>query len=266
MTMNSVDGTFADDDFDMYDYILCAGPDHIESLRKLALRRPTLLGKRLIPAGYPKLDLMLASHSTKRRPTDPPSRSTVIYAPTHITEPNERLASIRHYGEAIINALLAKGYRVIFRPHGGSLLDQDRAVIDRICQVHTNNPSFSLDTAEEYIESYSLADLMVTDVSGTGFTFSFAFGRPTIFFAPNTEAERGLSGIQFECRHRIGAVVRSIDEMIARSSELCHSDMAKEIERFRDEAIFNVGKSAAYIATCLEDLLSGRERPEWIRL
>ena len=107
---------------------------------------------------------------------------------------------------------------------------------------------------------------MVTDVSGTGFTFSFGFGKPTIFFAPNAEAERGLSGIQFEARHRIGALVRSVDEMIEKTSELCHSDMTDEIKRFRDEAIFNVGKSAAYITTCLEDILSGRERPEWVHL
>jgi hypothetical protein len=42
--------------------------------------------------------------------------------------------------------------------------------------------------------------------------------------------------------------------------------LTNQIEQFRDETIFNVGKSAAYIASCLEDIHSGRERPEWIRL
>ena len=266
MSMNSLDGVYQDDDFDAYDYILCGGPHHLDSFRERALRHPVLLGKTLLPAGYPKLDLMLASHSTKRRPTDPSVRSTIVYAPTHIYCINECLASLCHYGEAIINALLAEGHRVIFRPHPVSFYDQDRPVIDRICQLHADNPNFSLDRSKDYTESYSLADLMVTDLSGTGFTFSFSFGRPCIFFSPNDEAERGLHGIQFEARYRIGTLVRDIDEMIEKTSELCNRDMTDEIERFRDEAVFNVGKSAAYIVNCLEDILSGCERPEWVRL
>jgi hypothetical protein len=106
---------------------------------------------------------------------------------------------------------------------------------------------------------------MVTDLSGTGFTFSLAFGKPCIFFAPNAEAENGLRGIQFDARHRIGAVVRNTNELIGKTLELCKRDMTDEIERFRDEIIFNVGNSAAYTVTCLEDILSGRRRPEWVR-
>jgi hypothetical protein len=266
MSMNSLDGVYKDDDFDAYDYIVCGGPHQLDSFRELALRHPALLGKTLLPAGYPKLDLMLAAHSTKRRPTDLSVKSTIVYAPTHTYCINECLASLSHYGEAIINALLAEGHRVIFRPHPVSFCDQDRPVIDRICQLHADNPNFSLDRSKDYTESYSLADLMVTDLSGTGFTFSFSFGRPCIFFSPNDEAERGLHGIQFDARYRIGTLVRDIDEMIEKISELSNRDMTDEIERFRDEAVFNVGKSAAYIVNCLEDILSGCERPEWVRL
>jgi hypothetical protein len=266
MSIASIDGVYFDHHFDGFDYILCGGPHHFDSFRRLALRRPILLGKRLLPAGYPKLDLMLASQSTKRRPTDAPLESTVVYAPTHVYGANESFTSIRRYAEAIISALLADGYRVIFRPHPLSFTDEDRPLIDRICQLHAANPRFSLDKATDYTESYSSADLMVTDISGTGFTFSLTYSRPCIFFAPDGEAERGLSGIQFDCRHRTGALVRSIGEMIEKASELCRTDMTAEIERFRDEFVFNVGKSASYIVDCLEDILSARERPEWIRL
>src|SRR5262249_1743774 len=156
--------------------------------RERACRHPGLLGKRLLPAGYPRLDHMLASHSAKRRPIARSTRSTVVYAPTHIFKPNEGLTSLRQHGEAIINALLAKGHRVFFRPHPISFLDQDRSVIDRICRLHAGNLDFSVDANRDYTESYSLADLMVTDTSGTGFSFSFSFGRPCIFFSPNAEA------------------------------------------------------------------------------
>ena len=267
MSMNSLDGTFADDAFDANDYILCAGPHQLDSFRKRAARYPALSGKWLVPAGYSKLDLMLASHSTKRHSTTRSARSTVVYAPTHnFGDINDSLTSIRQHGEAIIDRLLAEGYRVIFRPHPVSFSDSDRPIIDHICRLHAGNPNFSLDASEDYAKSYSLADLMVTDVSGTGFTFSFTFEKPCLFFAPNVEAERELSGIQFDARHRIGAAVRDIDELIDKTAELCRRDMTEDIARFRDETVFNVRGSAAYIADCLEDILSGRERPEWIRL
>jgi CDP-glycerol glycerophosphotransferase (TagB/SpsB family) len=264
--MNSLDGVYTDNTFDNYDYILCVGSYHLDSFQECARRHPVLLGKTLVPAGYPKLDFMLASYSTKRQPRDPSVSSTVVYAPTHITPMNEGLVSLSHYGEAIINALLSEGHRVIFRPHHDSFGDRDRPVVNRICHLHADNPNFSLDTSTDYTASYSLADLMVTDLSGTGFTFSFSFGRPCIFFSPSEQAERGLDGIQFDARHRIGASVRDIDKMIQKVSELCDRDMADEIDQFRNETVFNVGKSAPYIVDCLEDILAGRERPEWVRL
>jgi hypothetical protein len=43
-------------------------------------------------------------------------------------------------------------------------------------------------------------------------------------------------------------------------------DMTEQLERFRDEFVFNVGKSAPYIVNVLEDLLAGREPPDAVRL
>jgi CDP-glycerol glycerophosphotransferase (TagB/SpsB family) len=144
--------------------------------------------------------------------------------------------------------------------------DRDGPVIERIRQRHGENPDFTIDSRAHYVESYTLADLMVTDVSGTGFTFAFGFEKPAVFFAPDTDAEKGLSGIQFEDRHRIGAVARSVDDMLQSISDLSRRDMAAEIAQFRQEAIFNVGASASSIAEFLDDLVSGRERPDTIQL
>jgi hypothetical protein len=265
-SLNTLDGTFPEDAFDMYDYVLCQGPDHIASFRRLAQRRPKMAGKKLAPAGYPKLDLMLALRKGGC-PERPPGKTIVVYAPTHVYSTNENLVSLHRYGEDIVSALLREGYRVIFRPHGASFYRRDnRVVIDRIRQRHGDNPDFTVDSRADYFESYSLADLMVTDLCGTGFMFAFGFGKPTVFLAPDADAEKGLSGIQFERRHHIGALVRSVDEMLGRISDLSHRDMAAEIAQVRQEAIFNVGASASAIAKFLDDLVSGRERPDTIQL
>lgn len=265
MSMASMDGIYLDHHFDGFDYVLCGGPHHIDSLRKLAQRRPALAGLVLVPAGYPKLDLMLSSRDAAR-PGGGAAARTIVYAPTHVIPSNERLASLRRHGESIVATLLEGGHRVIFRPHPISFVDQDAALIERIAALHADNPRFALDRSKDYTRTYACADLMVTDLSGTGFTFSLTFTRPCIFFAPDADAERGLSGVQFHDRERIGAVVRTGAELSSAVEALLGVDFTGRIERFRSEFVFHPGTSAAYIASCLEDMLAGRQRPEWIRL
>lgn len=266
-SLNTIDGTYPDYAFDTFDYIVCQGPDHIAAFRKLALKRPTLAGKQLIPAGYPKLDVIIDSMRAQSPPRERSTTRTVVYAPTHAYEPNDKLTSLRRHGEAIVDSLLRQRYRVIFRPHVASLYDDaEGEAVGRILAQHGHDVAFSYDSGSDYSESYSRADLMVTDVSGTGFTFSFGFGKPAVFFVADAKAEQGLSGLQFEARHRIGCVVRTIDELVRETARLCERDMSAEIEQFRNEAIFNVGTSAANIAERLEEMLSDREPIAAVRL
>jgi hypothetical protein len=265
-SIGSLDGIFTEEDFDAFDYILCAGPHQIDSFLERARRRPALKGKWLVRAGYPKLDLVLASQAGKRRSPRPAGAATVVYAPTHVYGPNQGLGTVVHWGRRIIEALISAGHSVIFRPHPLSLLDQDRSVIKEIVAAFGQNPQLSIDTREDYATSYTLADVMVTDLSGTGFTFSFCYGKPCIFFAPCAEAERDMKGIQFEARERVGGVVRDIDRLAAKVSELRKADMTDSITQFRDETIYNVGNSATYIVSCLEDIVASREGKDWIRL
>ncbi len=264
MSMASMDGLYLDHHFDSFDYVLCGGPHHVESLRKLARRRPSLAGLRLLRAGYPKLDLMLAAPETARPSSA--DGATAVYAPTHVIASNEKLASLQRHGERIIDTLLAAGYRVVFRPHPLSFTDEDRPLVERIAASHARNPRFSLDRSNDYTRTYASADFMVTDLSGTGFTFSLTFARPCIFFAANEESERGLNGAQFDDRDRIGGVARTDQQLLERAAELSRADMREALVKFRSEFVFNAGSSAAYIACALEDMLAGNEAKDAIRL
>jgi hypothetical protein len=264
MSMASMDGLYLDHHFDGFDYVLCGGPHHIDALRHLAQRRPSLEGLRLIRAGYPKLDLMLAAPEAQLSRSA--AKATAVYAPTHVIPSNVGLASLRRYGERIVEVLLAGGYRVIFRPHPISFVDEDRPLVDRIEAANAGNPAFSLDRSKDYTQSYASADFMVTDLSGTGFTYSLTFARPCIFFAADEDAERGLNGAQFDDRHRIGAVVRDVSQLLPKAAELSRTDMTQDLLRFRGEFVFNAGKSAAEIVSALEDILAGRVPPDAIEL
>lgn len=268
VSLTSLDGVYADHHFDDCDYIYCAGEHQISDFVKLSKQRD-LAGKVLIPGGYPKLDNQLRWLADCRQGS---AKNTVerviIYAPTHIYAVNERLASLRHYGEAIVKTLLDSGFVVIFRPHPVSLKDDDKVVVEKICTEHENNPHFTLDKSKNYMESYARADLMVTDLSGTGFTFAFTFQRPTIFFAPNGDAEVGLEGIQFHSRHEIGDVVRNLSELGGKClSLLAHQDEVEaKIVRFRDKMVFNLGTSAKYFCHCLPYIERGEMDKDWVML
>jgi len=268
VSLTNLDGVYADHHFDGYDYIYCAGQHQISDFVRLSRRR-SLAGKTLIPGGYPKLDDQLCWVS-ERRQNNPrrDAEKVIVYAPTHVYPVNEKLASLRRYGEDIVRELLDADFSVVFRPHPVSFKDEDKRIVEKICVEHKNNPRFSLDKSKNYMEAYSSADLMVTDLSGTGFTFAFTFQRPAIFFVPNADAEVGLEGIQFQSRHEIGGGVRSISELGEKCKSLLEhqGDIQVKIAQFRDRTVFNLGSSAKYFCHCLPYIERGEVDKGWVVL
>jgi len=265
VSLTSLDGVYKVNSFDAYDYILCAGPHHLGDFEAWKDKNKKLYGKILIPAGYPKLDLAIgwsesSSHGIKRSPL------TIVYAPTHVYEVNEELASLRAHGKMIVSTLLDEGYHLIFRPHPVSFGDADKELVSEIVSTYSRNDRFELDNSKEYQNSYSRADVMVTDLSGTGFTFALSFCRPAVFFAPNEAAEIDLNGIQFSEREAIGGVARSTSQICCLIKLFESSNIEESIKEYRCRRVFNVGHSADYIVECLFDILKGTERMEWLRL
>lgn len=259
-----LDGVYESTWFDSYDYILCAGPHQISDFRRWASEFPSLRGKYLISSGYPKFDRILIQVSDLKSSTM--QRFTVVYAPTLTNESNKSFASLNSHGEQIIKSLLDAKFKVIFRPHPVSLITSDAITIEPIKSKFTENPYFEFDNSKDYLGTYSKADLMVTDFSGTGFTFSLSFLKPSVFFAPCISAELGLHGIQFEEREKLGGVARSISDLLKLINQLRSHDSAQELLTYRSYTIFNVGRSAAYIADCVKDIHANKLREDWVEL
>lgn len=261
VSLTGLEGVYADELFDGWDAIFCAGEYQLEDFRRLASRR-NLSGKILIRGGYPKLDRELTQQQAVRPPTLDP---TIVYAPTHPYRVNEALASLRGHSGIIINALLDAGYRVIFRPHPNSLIDSDRPLVESLKERFSGNPRFELDSSKDYRATYARCDLMVTDVSGTGFTFAFGSGRPAVFFAHNEAAERGMTGFHFDKRQEIGGVVRDEQSLLNRVAELLADlpSATRQIEALRDASVFHLGRSEAYFVEHLDQLADGAVAADW---
>lgn len=258
VSLTSLEGVYDEGMFDHYDAIVCAGRHHIEEFEAL-VRRRNLADKLLLRVGYPKLDGQRRQLQASGL-VPPESPLTVVFAPTHGYYINSRFSVVGQYGRKIIGRLTDAGVKVVFRPHMESWRDQDREEVEGIASQFDGHPLFALDRSGNYFETYAQSHLMLTDISGTGFTYAFTFGRPALFFAPDPASEEGKRGIQFERRENIGLVVRDLDALApAIQAAHRHSGFLQgQIAGFREYLLFNVGTSEASFVEHALPLLEAR--------
>lgn len=264
VSLTSLDGVYEKDMFDDCDYIFVAGKHHLNDFRKWSNKNSKLIGKTIIVGGYPKLDMSIKN--SKGLIKNKSEKLRIIYAPTHIYSVNINLASLRMYGKSIINKCLELGYIVIFRPHPVSLVDSDRNLVQEICNTHKNNLNFIFDNSKNYLNTYSQSDVLLTDLSGTGFTYSLTFLRPSIFYAPNKELEINLRGIQYEDREKIGFIARDLQELELALNKIKTIDFKSNIIAYRNNLITNLNKSSQYAFDSICNILKCKEDDKWIKL
>ncbi|MDF1883726.1 hypothetical protein JHD49_07245 [Sulfurimonas sp. SAG-AH-194-C21] len=217
-----------------------------------------------IPGGYFKLDENIKRFKTY----EALGIDSIIYAPTVINDVLRKHHSQPDYGLKIVEALLENfhDYKIIFRPHPHSVRDQHTLDIVNTFQhnkrfIFDNNPS-------DYMKNYARSKLMVSDISGTAYTYAFTTLRPVVFFSVDeTNVEVDMGGVSyFKDRSKIGSVVQSIDSMISiiQSHLNDYNNITDNVEKFRDEAIYNIGKSEEYFLKSLKYVLEDTKHPDWI--
>ena len=266
VSLAGLQGVYSINAFDNFDYIIISSPNQINDFKIWTIENPVLKDKILIPGGYPKLDSIirkLSQHNIK----DFLKSIRVIYAPTHVYSVNKKIASLRNNGLEIVSKLIKEGFYVIFRPHPTSFLDiEDNKVINSILEKHSSNVNFKFDNYSDYFDSYNESTVMVSDVSGTGFTFSLGFLKPTVFFVESIEAEVDMEGFHFFDRVFIGGVARSMDELVDLINKLSKLDYTNRLKKYREDNIFNVEKSDEYLLDSLALILNQKISHDWIRL
>jgi hypothetical protein len=260
ISLGSILDLYQKDHFDGYDYVFCAGPRQVEDLTTL-FRDRNLNNKKLIKGGYPKLDLQIRKYS--RVNTENRSGKTILYAPTHrVSGVNDDRISLGGFAKDIIATLLRANFNVIFRPHPVSFTDADREIIDDIEKEFSGNQKYSLDMSSDYMQSYSCADILLTDISGTAFTYAFTYLRPVIFFLPAEKSSFQESQFHADCLE-IGSCVYDISDLSASCSNLIENGGAEDrILNFRSHFIYNLGRSSEYFVTCIDLILGEAKNTE----
>jgi len=216
----------------------------------------------LLKAGYIKLDRNI-SHFKEIGA----SNKALIYAPTITGLDFGDLVSLPKYGEKIVEALLNNfpNYEVIFRPHPHSLRTEE---VKNLVQRFTGQPRFIFDdNGSFYMGNYAKSALMVTDMSGTAYSYTFSTLRPVVFFS-HDEAEvlrRFGSYPYFLDRSKVGGISENIEDMVEKIRLLLKAgdDFGAEIRKYRDSFIYNVGKSEDYFADNFEYIIKDKRHPDW---
>lgn len=247
-----------------WDYLLVPSRPSMSMLQDLFQRRPPARPLSLVPSGYLRLDLNIADEEQFAG-----ERDAIVYAPTVMATSTWRdFVTVYQHARNIIDQLLNAfpSYQIIFRPHPHSVHEGE---VQLALEHFRSNARVEIDLdAGKHMHSYSRAKLLVTDFSGTAYTFAFSTLRPVLFVSLNEDAAvtHLVAPFYFAHRHTIGDVATTIPEI--REKALSLADRAMEfresIMKLRGETVFNLSSSLSAIMASIPDIVTRSSRPGWL--
>ena len=172
---------------------------------------------QLINTGYLKLDKVIKELKKIKN-----TKNYILLAPTFSGQmKNYNMSSEL---DTIIDNLLIRGEKIILRPHPLDLtLKGNIKNIKKIVEKYKDNNSFNYDDAVSYMNSYSKAKMLITDFSGTAYTFAYSTLRPVIFFSKNEEKFKKTKIAKlfyYKDRTYVGLVSQNIDQLLNSISKI----------------------------------------------
>lgn len=234
--------------FDRYDAVLCAGPHHVEEIRK-AEKIYGLKPKTLVECGYPFLEKLYREHQTYGARQEPEGRKKILIAPTW-----GKICILNTCIRELLDALAGvEEYEVVVRPHPEFIKREPSKAASLEAKIK-NMPRVSFDADMLGTGSLHEADLLITDQSGIAFEYALGTERPVLFIDTPLKinnpdyADLGIEPIEVRLRSKLGVrlplggiaeVMRSVRECEARQEEF-----KKEIRAVRSTYVFNWLRSA----------------------
>ena len=194
----------------VYDYLYLANDISVKMFQKL-FKKYSKINDNNLPklenAGYYKLDFLKKRINKKRL-----INNNVIIAITLIKH-IENLSIIKSLDKLVDFLFKFSSFNIILRPHPR---DRDNKVIRYLNKKHLNNNRFIFDESDDYFKTYSNTKFLITDSSGTAYTYAFFTERPVIFFMQNQKTIRynNFNDLSyFKDRNKIGSVVNNFKKL-----------------------------------------------------
>ena len=242
--------------FDCFDSILLVGKHQIGPLRDFEKMRGTP-EKTFFETGCTYYDILLKTTDTEKYKNE---RPVVLVAPTW-----NKNSLLTRFGFDFIKPLLSGSYKVILRPHPQMYISQKELIRD-IKRKSERYPDLEWDENPTGEKSMAESDIMISDLSGIIFDYSFIYKKPVI----SVDAPVIDTGLELEdfknpeelwelcIRESLGALLKEKD--IADISVTVDKTLSKfspeNIDSIIEKYIYNFGNAGK---TAAEQLISIKE-------
>ena len=247
-----------------YDYIFLSSNIAISDLqRKINQYLDIKIDEKktsLINTGYLKLDHVYQNLKNSNSIED-----SILLAPTLSSMLIDY--NLDKFLDTMIEEILKNDkFKVIYRPHPGDIISKEKNLtIKNINEKYKNKPNFSLDDNTSYLESYRKSKILITDFSGTAYTYAFSKLRPVIFFSKNEERliKSDLNELfYFKDRTIVGNVTQNIDRL---NEEIYSTDelikyYSNEIELLRSKRIKFFKRSIEQNLLSIKNILNDKKK------
>jgi len=165
----------------------------------------------LINTGYLKLDHVYENLKSNKLDED-----SILLAPTLSSMLKD--FNLDEYLDSIIKEILDNSdFKIIYRPHPGDKVNLEKSlIINNIHEKYRNNKNFNIDYNTSYLDSYERSKILITDFSGTAYTYAFSKLKPIIFFSKNENnlIKSNFNDLYFfKDRLKVGKIVQNIDNL-----------------------------------------------------
>lgn len=190
-----------------YDYILLSSKDAKNIFDKIFLNYHSIKPIILI-IGYLKLDYLNKNNNKLK------AQNKIVIAPTGIKSFPD-LSMQKHLLKLIKELLELKKYLIVYRPHPSDFYNNDVIKIKHLFKL---NKSFILDRSSNYDYHYKTSKLLITDLSGTSYTYALLTNNPVIFFSKNESYISNKTYYKklnfFKNRLKIGEILKNQNNLL----------------------------------------------------
>jgi CDP-glycerol glycerophosphotransferase (TagB/SpsB family) len=242
--------------FNHYDVLLTPG-DFVETYVRELEEKRNLPQKDLYSVGCTYFDYMLKEKELLEDKKEG-QKPVLLYAVTWGSR-----SSLLHHGQAMFDILDRCDCKVIFRPHPQYYVSH-KEVIDQLETKIQSMENMSIDRNRTGMESMNQADLMVSDMSGVLFDFSYIYTKPLILLDAGDDFdgfEGGDLSSNWESEYSRKLAVSLPMENVESLPELVKETLARkenykdEIIQIRDSQLAHFGKAGAAVADALQKIM-----------
>ena len=240
--------------FDNYDVILCNGKFQVDEIRlRESLKK--INKKKLIPTGYFYFDHLIENISFDAK------GDYILIAPSW--NKNAKHLINENFIE-LIDVLLKKNFKVIFRPHPEHF-KRSKIILDKI-KANFTSEAFCFDEDFENIKSMEKSRCLITDNSGIAIEYMIALKKPVLYLNEidkihNSEFQdyAKLKTIDQTIKEKFGYIFDNSDfqqiEVIIKNSEDNFNKKLTDLEILISKNYFNFGKTKDFLSSNLSSVI-----------